>query len=341
VKYNPALDGLRAVAVFVVVIYHAKRAWMLGGWAGVDVFFVLSGYLITTILASEFAQTGRLDFRRFYWHRVLRLAPALIGLYVFQILRALIATDSVQRSDILKATIVSATYFMNWSRAFDLFPQDVLGHTWSLSMEEQFYITWPIIFICIRARRPEIWIISAACSITLWRVFLSLSGADPERTYNGLDTHADALLIGCLLALSSLSARITTTASRLVIVPVVIMACLFGYLPHRTLTTQTLGLSVSALGSAWIILSLLQDNWLRRLLSIRPIVYSGRISYGWYLWHFPILVIGKPYLSGNLYLYWAGLVALIAFSYGVAVLSFEFVETPFLRLKARLDARTA
>jgi peptidoglycan/LPS O-acetylase OafA/YrhL len=135
VKYNPALDGLRAVAIILVLADHLGL--LPGGLIGVDVFFVLSGYLITTILSREFSQTGEICLVNFYWHRALRLFPAMGMLVTFELLRSLV---SPRGTDIRDGVLVALAYLQNFNNVFNFSPGGLMGHTWSLATEEQFYM---------------------------------------------------------------------------------------------------------------------------------------------------------------------------------------------------------
>jgi peptidoglycan/LPS O-acetylase OafA/YrhL len=322
---------LRAIAVIAVVTYHAVQRLCPGGWAGVDVFFVLSGYLITTLLTFEINLNSRIDFRKFYIRRALRLTPALAVLLLAYSCLGILTRHIHQ---IIWPVVMSATYLMNWNRAFAWLPQGSLGHTWSLAMEEQFYILWPLILISIRNRRALIWIMIAIILVVSWRCYLALHGADPERTYNGFDTHADALLIGC--ALSFLRPKISPNGyfGKLVAIPIIILLAIFAFVHQRSLVTQTIGLSVAAMCSAWIIFVLIQKSapWLSAILSSPILVYTGRISYGWYLWHFPLLQLTGAHLHNRF-----EVLLMVPFSYLLAMASFHFVEKPFLRLKERFE----
>jgi peptidoglycan/LPS O-acetylase OafA/YrhL len=345
-RYEPSLDGLRAFSVLSVVFYHISENWMPGGWAGVDTFFVLSGYLITSLLAREMDETGTIRFGRFYIRRVLRLGPALGCLLAFIVFAALFTPFSERRVELLRGAAISLVYMMNWSRAFAWFPPWVLDHTWSLSMEEQFYLLWPALFLFFKRGRPVLWLTLTLVIVTTWRVFLASTGAEPERTYNGFDTHSDGLLLGCVIALLP-RLRLGAVASKSIVIPVAGLISIFFFLQFRTYFTQTAGLSISAVLSAWIILALEQDNWLKKFLSMKPLVYTGRLSYGWYLWHFPLIrmaryTLQRMHLSANGGADWIGFnCALVVVSYVVAMLSFEFVETPFLRLKNRGNLQIA
>ena len=333
--YEPALDGLRAVAILATIAVHAAfflpGPWGVlfpGAWIGVDIFFVLSGFLITRLLADEIGRNGGISLRRFYIRRVLRLFPAYAVLLAADIL---FSTWVLGDRDIYKAALVSAGYVMNWSRAFAWFPDASLGHTWSLSMEEQFYILWPTLFMLLRRRRPLAWLLAALAAMVAWRSFLTLTGSGAERTYNGFDTHADTLLIGCALALARPGPRLCDIARRFAIVPVAVLIAVLTGLSYRSPLIQTVGFTLAGLATAWVIVAAMQPGWLKRALSVRPLTYIGRISYGLYLWHVPIVMLGPKFIHGYPSL------LLIPLSFGVAALSYAYVEKPFLRLKARFE----
>lgn len=327
-KYEPALDGLRAVAVLLVVLFHAFPDRLPGGWMGVDIFFVLSGYLITTVLVLELRSSGNISFLNFYKRRSLRLIPASACVFGFQIVRAFLSQH--YRREIIYATLAGAFYFMNWNRAFDLFPQDILGHMWSLSMEEQFYLVWPAILSVIFLRNPRSWIIVLIVAVITWRAFVIFRGGSVERTYNGFDTHSDALLIGCLLSFLSDTARYWLGRARWI--SLAFFGIAFFAAPYDAPGMQLIGLTVVSIFAASMITGASTCNRFAGMLSLPPLLFTGRISYGWYLWHYPVLMIGRFHgLVGVV----SGL-ALITLSFCIATVSFFIVEKPFLRLKARL-----
>jgi len=330
-KYEPAFDGLRAVAIIFVFLDHAWESTFPGAWAGVDIFFVLSGYLITTLLANELSATGKIDYRNFYIRRILRLWPAFAVFLLVVVLK--ISMSEGPKTGSFEAVAVSAVYLMNWSRAFVWWDQYKLGHTWSLAMEEQFYLLWPALLALIFARRAICYILALIIVMITWRCFLALNGADPERTYNGFDTHGDAILIGCLLAL--LVRRNPDPPIKLSKMWLVasggLLAILF-LLPHRTVFAQTAGLSIAALLTAMMIAGLRLESPLKSLLSIRPLVYTGKISYGFYLWHYPIVLGLSQYgIMGKM--------AALMLSFGLASASYHWIELPFLALKKQFAAR--
>ena len=243
-KYEPAFDGLRAVAIIFVFLDHAWEPAFPGAWAGVDIFFVLSGYLITTLLTNELSQTGAIDYRNFFIRRVLRLWPAFAAFLLFVVLQ--ISMRKGPKTGSFEAVAVSAVYLMNWNRAFIWWSQDKLGHTWSLAMEEQFYLLWPALLAFIFfSRRAICFVVALIVVMVTWRCILALNGADPERTYNGFDTHGDALLVGCLLALlvrRNPDPTIKLNGMWLAASGGLIAILLL--LPHRTVLAQTAGLSL-------------------------------------------------------------------------------------------------
>ncbi|MCM3926303.1 acyltransferase, partial [Frankia sp. AiPs1] len=203
---NPALDGVRALAVLCVLVFHMDS--LPGGYLGVDVFFVLSGFLITGQLLAERDRTGGVSLGRFYLRRAYRLLPAfwvlaLVGLTAVVLLG--IGTAG-ERSEFLDSLAASALYVNNY---FQVVRQSTgagwLGHTWSLSLEEQFYLLWPLVLVALCrwpwvARRLPVVLLGGAAGVALWRNALVTSGAPGTRTYFALDTRADALLVGCALA---------------------------------------------------------------------------------------------------------------------------------------------
>ncbi|UPJ51755.1 acyltransferase [Bradyrhizobium sp. 200] len=329
-KYEPAFDGLRAVAIIFVFLDHAWESAFPGGWAGVDIFFVLSGYLITTLLTNELSETGTIDYRNFYIRRVLRLWPAF-AVFLFVVVLE-ISISKGPKTWSFEAVAVSSVYLMNWNRAFIWWDQYKLGHTWSLAME-QFYLLWPALLVFIFARRAIGCVLVLIVVMVTWRCFLALNGADPERTYNGFDTHGDALLIGCLLALlvrRNPDPTIKFTGMWLV-ASVGLLAILL-LLPHRNVLTQTAGLSIAAMLSAVMIASLRHVTPLKSILSVRPLVYVGTISYGFYLWHYPIVLGLSKY--GNM-----GKMAALMLSFGLASASYHWIELPFLAQKKQFSPR--
>jgi peptidoglycan/LPS O-acetylase OafA/YrhL len=199
--YRPALDGLRAVAVLAVLTYHV--GWIPGGFLGVDVFFMLSGFLITTLLCEEHARTGTISIRRFYVRRARRLLPALV-LFLLICGGILFVTRPSAFWPTLGGNLLGVlSYGANWLIIYWR-GLGVFGHTWSLAIEEQFYLAWPLLLLgLLRGARPRLIVaglVTAAAGSLAWRLALALDGASFARLYAATDTHADGLLVGAALA---------------------------------------------------------------------------------------------------------------------------------------------
>ncbi len=342
-RYTPMLDGIRGLAVVAVMIVHMKIPYLQWGYLGVDVFFTLSGFLITTILVQEWVETGTINFRNFYARRALRLLPALSLLLI----ATLLPLNPVALPQRLKAAGIALFYSSNWVRALAPdFNLSALAHTWSLSVEEQFYFLWPIALALLLRRCSSAGklvsilglatLASIACRVVLWK-----AGAGAMRLYNGLDTRADSLLAGCLLSLL-LSFGILKSGIR--IRPVAIGALAVIAIPGLLMVFSSewndsymflAGYTLMALGSAALIFLAISPGSpaLKAVLSFRPLVWIGSVSYGVYLWHYPIFAyfegLGWPRL-----LKVAGMWSTVL---AVAALSFYGLERPFLRMKRRFQ----
>lgn len=193
------LDGLRALSVLAVFSHHTGLTTVHGGFIGVDVFFVLSGFLITRLLRAEYATTETISFSSFYIRRARRLFPALILFISTTLIYCLIFRPETK----IKWEITSALfYFMNWVRAFEIYDAPLTGHTWSLAIEEQFYLLWPlIIFLTLRITsiKPVFLVVLSTILVVVWRIHMVQHGASSSRIYCGFDTHSDGLLEAPLL----------------------------------------------------------------------------------------------------------------------------------------------
>jgi len=339
IGYVPALDGLRAVAVLLVLAAHLGIPNMTGGVIGVDLFFVLSGFLITALLLQERERNGEVHYPAFYLRRALRLFPALA------ILLPVVAVAAHLSPGVDKATADLTTggipwvalYAANWARATGT-QLGLFGHTWSLAIEEQFYLLWPTaLFLLVRKRadysRAVVLALAVAALVAAHRALEWLQGAGIDRVANGTDMRADALLIGCATALA-LHAGFRLRA------PVFLVLVAFAVIGWVVVTQTNLspflylgGLTLVAVCAAVIIVALLE----RPLgLSAKPFVWVGRISYGLYLWHFPIIFLVP--------LGWpppARVVVAMTLTFAAAATSWFLVERRFLRLKPRWQRRIA
>ncbi|MGW4463839.1 DUF459 domain-containing protein [Micromonospora sp. NPDC004704] len=360
--YHPALDGVRALAVAAVLAFHGGVGALRGGFLGVDAFFVLSGFLITSLLLTEHARTGRLALLAFWGRRVRRLLPALLLLLstVVVVERWLLPTTELRalRLD----TLAALGYVANWrmsDRGGDYFTATAapspLQHTWSLAIEEQFYVLWPLVVLLLLARSRPVVLFRVAVAGALGSTVaaaLLFDPSNPDRAYYGTDTRAAALLVGCALA-AWLAGRPTGVGTaplphrrtgrlfhRRWQLRALIAAAGLGTAwlwTHATGTDPWLyrgGLLAAALAVGMLILHATRqpDSGTARLLALPPLVWLGRISYGVYLWHWPLFIWLN---SGRTGLHGVPLfVARCAVTLVAALLSYLLVERP-LRAQAR------
>ncbi len=348
------LDGVRAVAVIAVVLYHADVPWIPGGFLGVDVFFVLSGFLITSLLLVELDRTGRIDFKRFYIRRARRLLPALfLVLGVTALIVAVVAYDAAAafRRDLPGALF----YFSNWLSIFTetsyfefIGRPPMLKHLWSLAVEEQFYIFWPAIALFAYrfrgARAVGLVAVAGALLSTLAMSIGSVVGnmpaeVDPSRLYFGTDTHSMGVLVGAALAvvwrpgrtspvLAPQAAALITAVGALGLALLLLM---FTGLGEYSAFLYRGGFLVVALISAVVVAAASHRGvpfgaW----LGTRPMRWIGERSYGIYLWHWPLFLVTRPGAE----LPFDGLPALalrVGLLLGVAELSYRYVEMPVRR----------
>lgn len=375
-SYVPALDGVRAVAVAAVVAFHGGLPGVSGGFLGVDAFFVLSGYLITALLLGEWSRReGRIDLAAFWGRRARRLLPALLLMITVVVIgaRVLLPPEEVRllRGDGIAALL----YVANWRMIFrggDYFAQTAapspLEHTWSLGIEEQFYLLWPLLLCAVLylrppPHRPEPGRVQARVRIHLWgllgvcavgvvastvRLATTYSSQDPGRAYYGTDTRGAAILIGAalavLLALRGEGPAAGPARSRplgprwrraalggAAAVSVASVGWAATHVSGTDLVLYRGGMPAFALAVALVIahVVLVPAGWSARLLSLPPLPALGRISYGVYLWHWPVFIAANADRSGldGLTLF----AVRCALTVSVASLSYVLLERPIQR----------
>jgi len=352
--YLPGLDGLRAVAIIGVLLYHAGIDWMPGGFLGVDVFFVISGFLITSLILEEYDRSGRVNFTKFYLGRARRLLPAVAVLLIAVGLAVLIVYQdalSAFREDAL-ATVF---YVNNWWYIFvdqsyfeSVGRPPLLKHLWSLSVEEQFYLIWPAFALLLMRSggRPLVRRLALVLAIasTVWMAVLSIRNgypvdADPSRAYFGTDSHSMGLLVGAGLATMWRPGRLSTQVPRgaqLIItgIGVTSLAAVIGFYLFVGEFTPWLYrggfLALAFFTTALIAAVTHPASFLGPALGTGVLRYIGRRSYGIYLWHWPIFMVTRPGIDVE----WSEpvtFVVRIALTLVIAELSYRLVEMPIRR----------
>ena len=332
-----ALDGLRSIAIALVMADHALNN-IPGAWIATDIFFVLSGFLITSILHREYQSTRNIALSDFYIRRFLRLGPALI-FFVFVYLAFIGCT---RKEDVLRAVfsaIGALTFTTNWVEAFELNPTNWLAHTWSLANQEIFYIVWPLCLPFVLRTGSNrianwIWCLAAAVLACIaWRWWLQSEGATPARLYYSFDTRFNSIIVGCAIALWLADPASQVAVKRIANLWPAIVLILVAMILRLQWNSPLMGaarFTVVGLVAACLVVAAIspESNGLRRFLSLLPLVVAGRISYGLYLWHMPIFYALKSLGLGSRDVLLCGLV-LTALS---ATLSFFLIERPSLRL---------
>nr|WP_228374552.1 acyltransferase family protein [Demequina rhizosphaerae] len=366
------LDGLRAIAVVLVVAYHLAPARLPGGYVGVDVFFVLSGFLITTILLRERADRGRISLRRFWVHRARRLLPALVAVVAVCVAVVAVAAGIVRLSggavegslwgDLLvgvgSQVAAAATFTSNWAavllgRSYAAASSPHLfENLWSLAVEEQFYVLWPLAVMGLAAAglamRRAAWAAATLAAASALAMALLLPDGDPTRVYLGTDTHAFGLMIGAALAFwwarddaRQAPAAQPARAVTLGVVGLVALAAIAAFLPWDSPWTYRGGLVLASLATAAVIHLVVALPALGQRLDSRALRWVGDRSYGIYLWHWPVLVIVVTALDGGRVRDASGLavVLTVAVTVAAAAASYRWIEMPVRRMGLRRSAR--
>ncbi len=357
VDYRPDIEGLRAVAVLGVVLFHANLPQFGGGFVGVDVFYVLSGFLITSLIVAEVEKTGRLSLAKFWGRRMRRLLPAAAVVLLATLAAGYVLLDALSFRQATKDIITAAAYVSNWNfaaqavdyLAADAPPSPVL-HYWSLSVEEQFYLLWPLMFagiavFCARrgitAFRRRQW----ATAVTVVGVLslawsLWLTGKNQPYAFFSTPTRAWQLALGAAVALSASFWARRVMLVRTLTALVGFVAVLGSFVLLRGADAGTAYPGVYALlptlGTAAVVASGIGarsvPRWsVQRLLGLRPMRFIGRLSYSWYLWHWPPLVLVVAWVGHEITVTQRVVCSVLAL--GLAWLTYRFIEDPIRRAK--------
>ena len=356
-KYLPSIDSLRALAVLAVIIYHVDVNYLPGGFLGVDLFFVLSGYLISSLIIKEFRKTGTVNLYNFYIRRARRLLPAVYFMITVGLVVMVLFNEVLLRKSHLDA-IFGYIYSSNWWYIFhklDYFDsfgaQSPFKHLWSLAIEEQFYMIFPLLFLLVNRKKKSkdgtfklnknfLYVVVGLILVSLIAHILLFDINNINRIYFGTDTRAFSLLVGVvgaiLYPMERLHTKVTPQQNLIYsVISLVSIATLITVMiytsEYNTWLYRGGFLLVAILGLIVIISSGKQHTVMARLLSFKPVVFIGKISYSLYLWHFPILVLTTPVAEiGNTNIYFVILRVILTFV--VAIVSYVFVETPIRKL---------
>lgn len=314
VRYMAGLDGLRAIAVLAVIGYHLNLSFMQGGFLGVSIFFVLSGYLITNIISSEWERSGKVDLKNFWLRRMRRLFPALFIMVVLVVCYVTLF-DPGRLTSIKGDAITSILYINNWWLIFHKVsyfakfgPPSTFGNLWSLAVEGQFYLIWPLVLIIsfkyLKKKRYIVFLtLLLAIASALAMGMLYEPGMDPSRVYYGTDTRVFGLLLGSALALILPSDKLSSNMSRnkrlildvigfLSLLSIFIM---FIYVNQYDTFVYRGGMFLlSVIAAVTIAVSAHSSSFLGKALGCFPLRWLGARSYGVYLWYFPVLILTTP-----------------------------------------------
>lgn len=345
--HKPAIDGLRGIAVLAVLLYHGKASWARGGFLGVDLFFALSGYLITALLLVERQEKGRVDAKAFWIRRAKRLLPALFLMMLAVAVYVALFAGSEEAGRLRSDGLATMFYGGNWWYAlsgasyFENFQPSMFRHTWSLGIEEQFYLVWPLVFIFgyrwFKGRVDLLaYVVAGLAVLSAALMFLLyVPENDPSRVFYGTDTRAQALLLGAALALIMhgqvkrvLPPRVLEIAG---LVAFGVFASFFVLASDQQGWMYQGGFLLVAIASVVMIAAAAgpQDTIMNQALSIRPLRWVGMISYGLYLWHWPIFVFLNEERTGLSGYPLLGVRLLVTFA--VAVASYYLIEMPVRR----------
>jgi peptidoglycan/LPS O-acetylase OafA/YrhL len=345
--YLPAFDGIRAIAVLAVVAYHFNYTWAGGGHLGVDTFFILSGFLITSLLLLETGRNGRIAFGSFWARRARRLLPALLLVLIFVAIYNQYGVQPWLRTSVRDDSIASLFYVANWrfiadkQSYFQLFSAaSPLRHMWSLAIEEQYYLVWPLIVAaCVKIGKGSHRVLVGVCALGIAASVASMwtryTPGDPSSAYYATDARAQFIFVGALLGILFLNwtpsprakVRLAAAAIPAFVIMLLALSRVSGTAPGYYKGGGLLYASVAAV----VIFGVLQPGPIAWLLSIEPLLWIGRLSYGIYLWHWPMDVWITPSRTGLTELQNNALRLLMTFVF--AAVSYYLVERPIRQKK--------
>ncbi len=342
--YYASLDGMRAVSILAVLLFHSSSSWLEGGFLGVEVFFVISGFIITTLLLEEYNASSRLNFGSFYKRRLRRLLPDML-ITIFITMSAVIAVFPQEIKKSFEDIIPSLTYTLNWFYIYNersyfeaIGRPRLFEHLWSLSVEFQYYLVWPLICLFlfrIRRRTAILMTLSVALVSTCLMAFLFNPDIDTSRIYFGTDTRASGLLIGSALALAfpklkesgfNLNKFITGSVSILALVGIVI--CFIKFEQDSDLLYRGGFALVAVLSAVCIGISIMNEHSVTaRLLGSKIMSEIGLRAYNIYIWHWPIFNLTQPYVDIQLE-GWQLFIFRICLTGSLSEITYRFIDIP-------------
>ena len=350
---------MRALAVLAVMGFHEGASELSGGFLGVDIFFVLSGFLITDLLVTRYDTLGRLDLRDFWTRRARRLLPPLAVMLVV-VTAAASVIEPAQEASLRPALLAAVTYTSNWYQILhhvsyfaaysQLTAPAPLDHLWSLAIEEQFYLLWPLIlwFLLFRlnGRRSRVTVtLLAAAASALVMALQYTPGGDPSGVYYGTDTHASALLIGAALALvyplaslASLPVAQTKRIDAAGVAGLAVLAWAIGHFSGNDPAVYPVGLILAALAAACVVAAAAGNGVIAVITSLPPLRWVGVRSYGMYLWHWPVIALAAALAGSGPTSAWTWIIE-TAVTIALAAASWRFIETPILQNGLRATVR--
>jgi len=338
IVYNPALDGLRAIAVLLVLADHCHVPGFEPGYFGVDLFFVLSGFLITQLLVVELDATGSINLIGFYARRFLRLSPALTLLLFTYVLIGPLLWPQFTLGEHIRDAVLAGLYLSDYAQAFWHIPK-VLLHTWSLSVEEHFYLLWPFAILLLgrlRLRSGMLVLVTMYLMATAWREY-DYTSMGWDAVYFRFDTRISGLICGALVAMwlkrfGPISEDMANKVGVLACATLAVCLSIGFWGAPWSITILTNIAHVAATG-ALLALSV-RNSWLKSLLSVPPLVGIGVVSYGIYLWHYPVAVYFRDQLS-----WYVTFPIVLTVAIAVATASYYSIERPLQRYRRAFAER--
>lgn len=345
-KYLPGLDGIRAIAVIAIIIFHLNPKWLPGGFLGVDTFFVISGYLIAMLLINEYEKTGTINILQFWIRRMKRLFPPVLFMILI-VIQYIIFFDQSLLYQLKKDVIAALLYISNWWYIFDglsyfeSFEARPLEHLWSLAIEEQFYLLFPLILILMLNKWSKKNILLLFFVVSILSAILMSTLYDPaanvSRIYFGTDTRLQTLLLGVMCAFIWPAFKLKRDAPRILVVIIdflgfigliVLMYSIYKLSEHSAFLFNG-GFYVLGIFTLLIIMAAVHpSSIMSRLLGIKPLTVIGKYSYSLYLWHYPVIVLmQKHFVQGQvpIYIHISSVILTIV----LAVFSYKLIERSY------------